>query len=191
MDESADLTVVNVPNRVWNRLKDRPPVQISFLPPWPIMRLLVVGGIVIASAVYVWQVAIGLANQDKVDQHSSGLSIKSLVVVRNSDALVLRGTGIATGASGTLSFDRHGGLGLLQVLDMPVLPAEKIYEMWVTDEDGQVHASSLFRVPVEGQEDTTIVVSVARILGTSTRYFGSLEPAGGSLVPTGQVVMDR
>jgi hypothetical protein len=157
----------------------------------PARRFAIIGVAVLACAVYMWQVASGLANEDTVDQRAGGVPIKSLVVVRESQALQFKGKGIAVGASGTLSFDSHGGLALLQVLDMPVLPANQVYEMWVIDETGQVHASSIFRVPVEGQEDTTIPVSTAYIVGTYVRFFVTIEPASGNLVPTGPVVMDN
>ena len=100
--------VKSVPNGYWR---------------YPLVLLLI-----FVTALYVWQVANAWSNQDKVDQSATGVSIQSLDSARNSSAVELWGLGLASGATGTLAYDRSGSRGVLQLHDLPTLPAGRVYD---------------------------------------------------------------
>ncbi len=136
----------------------------------------------VAAGLYLWQVGSIWAEQSRVVRYEAS---------HNSDSAQLNGRGIAAGAVATLSFDLRGVRAVMQVQDLPALPASQVYQMWFVDDRGTAAPSSIFRVPADRQTAMTVVLSSPRML-SSYRYFRvTIEPAGGSMIPSGPVVMEN
>ncbi len=86
----------------------------------------------------------------------------------------------------TLMCDPNGRLALLTVENFPVLPADKVYQLWMR-QGGQPMNVGLFRVDESGR--TTVVVTAPQAINSFESAGITLEPAGGSPKPTGQPIV--
>ena len=146
----------------------------------------------LACALYAWQVAVTWAGQNRVDPSEAGTRIldpahpdQSIITVN------LLGEGIAEGATGRLTFDDRGARGTLEMANMPVLPSGQVYQMWCVDEVGRADVPIIFRVAAGDREDSSIKLSTPRMLYGYVRFYITVEPAGGSSTPSGPVVMEN
>jgi anti-sigma-K factor RskA len=92
----------------------------------------------------------------------------------------------ASGASGTLSYDENSEEGLISVEGLPRLPAAQTYQVWAAVKNGARNCGQ-FNTSDEG-------IALAKMEGDVSRdqiVFVTVEPAGGSARPTGQVVLTR
>lgn len=147
------------------------------------LRRPAVVAVLLASALYVWQVAsLWTEQSNNTAQYDA---------IRGPDTARLYGRGIAAGAIGMLSFDLRGLRAVMQLQDMPALPPNLVYQMWFVVDDGTIVQSSVFRITVDSQDFATVNLSSPRLLGNYRQYRVTIEPAGGSLFPTGPVVMEN
>ena len=89
--------------------------------------------------------------------------------------------------SGSLLLDRQNNTAVLIARNLPQLGDEKIYQIWLVEEDGGRVSAGLFR-PDSEQPYTTKAILPSQTL---TDYLGigvTVEPAGGSEAPTGERV---
>jgi len=88
------------------------------------------------------------------------------------------------GISGSLLVDRDRNLVAVFAWHLPPVPADKTYQMWLIDSQGD-RTSGGFLVPDTDRPFVTAVISSPSPL-TGFRGFGiTLEPSGGSPKPTG------
>ena len=73
-----------------------------------------------------------------------------------------------------------GGAGELVVDHLPAPPPDRIYELWLQHGTRMPSASTLFAVTSRGSAD----IGLPGRLSGVTRVLVTLEPAGGSTVPT-------
>jgi hypothetical protein len=164
-------------------------VSIHKLVPSKARNILVLAASLVACIIYAWQVETVWTTQDLAGEDDARIGLQGLLAGHNPDSMDLSGTGVAKGASGTLYFYNRGVIGVLQLHDMPLIPTTQVFQMWCVDATGNVDASSVFRVPFDGQEFTIVDVSTPHILGQYTGFLITIEPAGGSATPSSQVVM--
>jgi len=99
------------------------------------------------------------------------------------------GTANAKDASATLLFDAQATSGVLLVRNLPALPAEKTYQLWLVDSTGQRDSGAVFTVPPDANGPITYVVYAPRSLKSYVRCGVSIEPRGGSPKPTGPAAL--
>jgi hypothetical protein len=147
-------------------------------------------------AFYAWQVENAWADhiRPSLDVTGRGLSLTSLT-----------GRGVATGATATLSVDSLAKKAVLQLDDMPALPAGQAYQIWCVADTGEVDASSIFHISFDGQDSSTqvivtecqriqlvdqaVVMQTPHSMEAYHHFMVTIEPDGGSKTPSGQVVL--
>ncbi|MFZ1984718.1 MAG: anti-sigma factor [Desulfatitalea sp.] len=106
--------------------------------------------------------------------------------LENVHLVHLRATDTAPGASGTLLMAKDGGWGVLVVQGMPMLDADRQYQLWLID-DGQRTSGGVFSVSTEGAAQVKVIPTQPM---KSYEAFGiTIEPHGGSPGPTGAKVL--
>ena len=95
-------------------------------------------------------------------------------------------TQAAPGASGRLVPSIDGRHARLLVQGLPLLPAERQYQLWLV-KDGARVSGGVFSVSAKGS--AVLAVEAPVPLATYTGFGVTVEPAGGSAGPTGQRVL--
>lgn len=78
--------------------------------------------------------------------------------------------------------------GVLQFERLPVLPPNEDYQMWVIDPK-QPQPVSAGLVPKSTKEEHRVAFSPTKPVGGTPKFAVSIEPAGGSTAPRGQIVL--
>jgi anti-sigma-K factor RskA len=78
--------------------------------------------------------------------------------------------------------------GVLQFEQLPALPPNQDYQMWVIDPK-QPQPVSAGLVPKSTDQERRVTFWPAKPVGASPKFAVSIEPAGGSSVPRGQIVL--
>lgn len=89
---------------------------------------------------------------------------------------------------GELIVTASGDRAVIRVEQLPALPADQTFQLWLLDTEGTLRSGGIFRAQ---DEVTHIVVPLERPLMAYQRFGVSIEPAGGSPYedrPTGPVV---
>jgi len=121
--------------------------------------------------------------QEQVAQQQEVLTLLTLPTAQIFD---VAGTGQQPGSHGKLIADSETGSAVLVVAGLQQLEAGKVYEFWLIDGETPV-AAGLFEVNEEGQ--AILQVSHAVTPGSYSAIGVSIEPEGGSVQPTGDIVM--
>lgn len=100
--------------------------------------------------------------------------------------VALSPTDLAPEADGELVFARGGRAATLTVRGLPVLPADQQYQLWLVS-DGERESGAVFSVNANGWAETA--VDMTRAAADYERFGITIEPAGGSLGPTGERVL--
>lgn len=95
-------------------------------------------------------------------------------------------TDMAPEAAGELVFARGGRAATLTVRGLPVLPADRQYQLWLVS-DGERESGAVFSVNDNGWAETAVEMS--RGAAEYERFGITIEPAGGSPGPTGERVL--
>jgi anti-sigma-K factor RskA len=77
--------------------------------------------------------------------------------------------------------------GLLKFERLPALPANQDYQMWVIDPK-QPQPVSAGLVPKNPEEEERIAFSPSKPVSGNPKFAVSIEPAGGSAAPRGQII---
>ena len=99
---------------------------------------------------------------------------------------LLSGTGAWTSARGRMTVSRSGTKAFLLVVDLPPLPADKVYQVWLIKDRAKYNAG-WFTVDSTGYGQT-VIIPVAPFWEFEAAGI-TIEPAGGSLDPTGVNVL--
>jgi anti-sigma-K factor RskA len=112
-----------------------------------------------------------------------GLAVAAAVIVQlgsaGSNERVIHAT------RGQAELRVAGSHGELVVDRLPSLPADRTYEVWLVSRRGHAAPSTLFGVTARGTAD----LAVPDDLHGTTRLLVTVEPRGGSLVPTTRAVI--
>jgi anti-sigma-K factor RskA len=89
---------------------------------------------------------------------------------------------------GELIVTASGDRAVIRVEQLPALPADQTFQLWLLDTEGTLRSGGIFRAQGEA---THIIVPLERPFSAYQRFGVSIEPAGGSPYPdrpTGPVV---
>ncbi len=100
--------------------------------------------------------------------------------------VTLSGTQAVPGAAGLIIISLDGRHGTLVVDDLPRLDPEQQYQLWLI-QDGQRTSGAVFSVSQDGYG--SVWVSSPQPLSSYSAFGITIEPAGGSLGPTGDKVL--
>jgi anti-sigma-K factor RskA len=151
------------------------PASGSFL-----KRLLPIGGIVGLLAILALIVANILLWQ-RINH------LEVLAGPRGMRAIALHSSDLAPQASGFVIISADGQNGVLVVDQMPPLSAERQYQLWLM-RNGYSTSGAVFNVDETGYRGVRIMAPESLLLYSAIRV--TIEPAGGSAVPTGEQVLD-
>lgn len=118
--------------------------------------------------------------------HQTAMQATAIAVLAEAPTIVLRGDTPAPAARGQLYFRPESTMALLHVYELPPLPPDKAYQVWLI-RDGHRDSGGLFRVD-EGGEGVLLIVA-PRPLQEYDAVGITAEPAGGSPGPTSPRVM--
>ena len=99
---------------------------------------------------------------------------------------VLKSDGPWPSARGMIIVSEAGTRALLLVVDLPPLPADRVYQVWLIKQ-GRMYSAGWFTVDSTGYGQT-VIIPVAP-LGVFEAAGITIEPAGGSNDPTGMSVL--
>jgi anti-sigma-K factor RskA len=139
--------------------------------------------VLVAVGLAAWNISLWLRLQDQGGQLAEQRQLLSAVAA-GASVSSLAGTEAAPGARGTLVKDPAGGRAFLLVSRLPDLPADQEYQIWRIK--GNVPMGVGTFSPTDPGEQLLIVgtdFTGADAIGIS------IEPRGGSLAPTGPIVL--
>jgi anti-sigma-K factor RskA len=96
----------------------------------------------------------------------------------------LAGTAEAPAAHGLVAVPPGGGRPVVVLQDLPNQPSSRTYQVWII-RDGQPVSAAVLRPGQEGQQRVELQQDLAGVQTVAV----SVEPAGGSLSPTGPIVL--
>lgn len=105
----------------------------------------------------------------------------------NGQPKELWGTQVASRAVGRLYGSANETTLALVALDMPVLPAGKVYQIWLLDSNGDRTSGGTFTVDDQGRG--WLIIRVPKPLGNYQGVGITMEPEGGSPAPTGEKML--
>jgi anti-sigma-K factor RskA len=109
------------------------------------------------------------------------------IVAGSTEQIVLGGTDQAPDALAVLHYSDNQLQAALEVRNLPSLPNDRTYQLWLTNGEGYRWSGAVFTVPPSGA--TTVLVDCPEPMETIMRFGVSVEPAGGSESPTGPAVL--
>jgi len=102
-------------------------------------------------------------------------------------SVTLLGDAAAPDARGLMIISPDGSTGTLVVDDLPPLPEDRQYQLWLIQPDGERASGGVFSVDADGYG--ALVIEAPRPLAEYPRFGITVEPVGGSPGPTGPRVM--
>jgi len=126
--------------------------------------------------------------QQEVVQLRAQLAERNQLVelLRNPDAQLVAFEGEPTRGALRLLLNPDGRNAYVIAADLPDLPADQTYQLWLIDDAGPVSAG-LFRPDPRGA--ATVSITTDRPLSHYQLVGVTIEPAGGSLQPTMQPIL--
>jgi anti-sigma-K factor RskA len=103
-----------------------------------------------------------------------------------SRTVLIAGTEIQPGAQAQMIFAPDSQAGGLLIEGLSPLPADQVYQLWLIEADAPQSAGT-FSVDPGGK--ATVLVEAARAIADFDALGVSVEPAGGSPQPTGEIVL--
>jgi anti-sigma-K factor RskA len=99
----------------------------------------------------------------------------------------LVGTAPASSASGRYLWSDEENLGVLFLINLPQLSADRVYQLWLLREGGTPVSGGIFSPQADGS--ARLLVRTGDLGGTLSGMAITEEPAGGSETPTGEIVL--
>ena len=151
---------------------------------WSSTRLVFAGlmvALVALNAFTVYQLYTIKQEQAEMDaQRASEQTAISMLAYPSTQTLAFAENGV----SGSLLVDKQRNLVAVFAWNLAPLPAGKAYQMWLIDPKGD-RTSGGFLVPEANYPFVMAVVRSPQPLSNFTGFGVTLEPAGGSVAPTG------
>lgn len=110
----------------------------------------------------------------------------ALAALAEAPAVTLVGDVAAPEAKGVLYMRPDAHVALLHVYNLPPLPSDKAYQVWLIH-DGKRDSAALFQV--QGQRELVVLIQAPRPFREYDAIGITIEPAGGSPGPTGPRVL--
>ncbi|HZY42893.1 MAG TPA: anti-sigma factor [Anaerolineae bacterium] len=101
-------------------------------------------------------------------------------------AMSISGTDFQPQAHGQMLADPRAHTAILVVSDLKALPTDRVYQFWLIRGQAPI-SGGIFRVDDQGQ--AILPIDLADTVGSFDAMGVSIEPAGGSPQPTGDIVM--
>ncbi len=108
--------------------------------------------------------------------------LMTVIAYTQGNALTIRGTALASQAVGRLYVDPDASVAALVTVNLPPLSPDKVYQVWLTDANGQKMSGGTFTVDQTG--NGWLLVRAPQHLDAYTQVVVTTEPRGGSLAPT-------
>jgi anti-sigma-K factor RskA len=154
----------------------------------------------IATLAFVWVIILNAelahlrteisALNDALVAQSNSLNeiIEKLPQATPSDVITvsLKGTNVQPEAQGQLIADPDSQSAVLVIAGLPPLEAGKTYQVWLID-GGTPVSAGLLTVDEKGQ--AVLILTSQEAIGSFNSLGISIEPEGGSLQPTGEIVV--
>jgi anti-sigma-K factor RskA len=140
-------------------------------PLWAVAGLIFIAVLTISNAL-LWQRLLALS-----PQHDP-LAMR---------AIAMRNTGLTPQADGFVLISADGQNGTIVVDELAQLSADQAYQLWLM-RAGQSTSGALFTVDESGYRGARIVAPQSLLTYDSVQI--TIEPAAGSLAPTGRTVLD-
>ncbi len=169
------------------RKTETPPAPIKTIPmsesslpePKPVRRNRALGGLLALAAMLV--VVFGVAwflsrNQQALSPQEL---YASLSAQEGAVSVALVPDPAQEQISGTLIAAPDGSQAVIQVSNLPVLPADQTFQLWLINNQSSIQSGGLFQA-TQAEETTYIVVPLETSLQNYQAFAVSIEPAGGS-----------
>ncbi len=111
----------------------------------------------------------------------------SVMAYTDTQPMHLQGTEVASRAVGRLYGTADDTTMALIAYELPVLPSNQVYQVWLVDANGDRTSGGMFTVDQEGRG--WLLVRAPKPLSSYQGIGVTAEPAGGSLKPTGAKMM--
>ena len=157
------------PLRTWWRLIQNFFHSIAPVPAWSLASIVLIVGLGITTALF-WQRASNLEN---------------LYLAQDFQMVKLECTHIVPEATGQLVMSKDGEIGALSVAHLPVLEAEQVYQVWLTQNGKRLNGGT-FTVNAQGYGMLKIT-SPQSLFDCGIHI--TVEPERGSGQPTGETVL--
>jgi len=130
----------------------------------------------------IWQVGSLQSAQTQLNrQIRTGQTVMSMLSYPTTERLAIN----SDEAVGSILVDKDRDIVAVIIWDLPKLPKDETYQIWLTDRQGNRISSGLFLS--DGEEPyTTKIVYPKQSLSDFTAVGVTVEPAGGSAQPTGE-----
>jgi anti-sigma-K factor RskA len=122
--------------------------------------------------------------QDLVDQAQADRTALGLSVYPTVRSVIVRGEG----GYGTFVYEPYLEVAVLYAWGLEPLPQDQTYQAWLIEPDGQRISAGVFQAGSEVQFVRLIITSPLPV-GEYTKLGVTVEPAAGSLLPTGLQVL--
>lgn len=142
----------------------------SLITPWRLVGALLIV-VLVTSNLFLWQQVQQLRSASKAQQFTS---------------INLAGTNIDPQAHGLIVMSNNGLYGTLIVENLRPLDANHQYQLWLI-QNGQRTSGGVFSVSWDGY--ASLWVDAPKALSSYTSFGITIEPKGGSPLPTGNKVM--
>ena len=116
-------------------------------------------------------------------QINNGQTALAMLAYPGTRTLPLNGADIV----GNLLVDPDRNVAALIVWNLPPLPADQTYQVWIIDPQGKRTSGGTFN-PETNQRFTTVSISAPEAYSNYSGLGVTIEPAGGSPAPTGRNV---
>ncbi len=117
-------------------------------------------------------------------QLQTGQTAMAMLAYPSTESLPVEGDNLA----GSLLLDRERNVAALILWNLPDLPTNRTYQIWLVNAQGQRTSAGLFQ-PTPGQLYTTVPFQISGAVGDYVGIGVTDEPAGGSPGPTGSRVL--
>ncbi len=148
-------------------------------PTWRMLALAAAFVLLLAGNVY-W------VQRVRTLQEEVRIQATALAALAEAPTVHLQGDPPAPNARGVLYVRPNTHVALLHVYNLPPLPADKAYQVWLIY-NGKRDSGAVFQV--RGEPEVVVLIRAPRPLATYDAIGITVEPAGGSPGPTGPRVL--
>lgn len=151
------------------------------------------GAVFAAAALCLALVVSGVSQRQQLQQQAVLLQaeadeqqrILALMSDPSLQQVRLVGVGEAANSLANLRFDPATNAAVLLIRDLPTLPPDKNYQLWLAYGDDARDTGAVFACDQSGSKVRTFLITAPRQFNAYVRFGVTIEPAGGSPRPTG------